>query len=182
MKVLGESLQEVSIQDVNPGTEVLTWIDGEYQLTKVVSNQRSAVTSGHFVQVMAAGRRLQVTENHNVMVLRNGVSKMVQASNVLVGDVMWGVAPFHAARSSSVPSYIAEMAVEDIKYVQLPHKNELITEEGTVLANDMVVSTICDDASYEKYPDATAALAAWKFDHIWKEAAGAMMGVCPSSE
>jgi len=139
----GDGFQKVSIQDLKPGVELSTFVDGELHLTKVVSNKRVTATSDVFLQFGLAEKvgPLRVTENHNMLVLREGISKMIQASDVLVGDVMLGLRP------------------------QATHLSE---EAGTLLANQCMVSSICDEPGYARYADASAALAAWKLDHTFR--------------
>jgi len=158
----GDGFQKVSIQDLKPGVELSTFVDGELHLTKVVSNKRVTATSDVFLQFGLAEKvgPLRVTENHNMLVLREGISKMIQASDVLVGDVMLGLRP--------QATHLSEATVVDIQYMQLPYKNELVTEAGTLLANQCMVSSICDEPGYARYADASAALAAWKLDHTFR--------------
>lgn len=168
-KVAGESFQEVPIQDVKPGVELLASVDDKPYLTKAVSNRRFTAATDAFLQFRFASGHLRVTENHNMLVLRSGVSMIMQASDVLVGDVMLGMPPRHVAESSIVPWHFSKATVEEVQDMQFPYKNQLITEHGTLLANNVVVSTICDEPSYEKYASASEALAAWKRDHAFAD-------------
>merc|ERR1712216_163284 len=60
--------------------------------------------------------------------------------------------------------------IEHIEGLELSHKNFLVTESGTVLANNLLASTICDDFGQLDIFNGTqgpmqAQLTKWQHDH-----------------
>ena len=63
---------------------------------------------------------------------------------------------------------VAELAkVTTVEALQLSHKNFLVTKKGTVLANGMLVTTVCEGKDAIMYRESMdAALAHWRDVHF----------------
>lgn len=154
------------VQDVETGEMVFTMVNGKSEPTEVLWNRRVAGTSDFltFVVVAASGRSMEisVTDNHNLLVFRDGTTRVVQARDVHLGEVMRGA----AARDISKMSHSFEnVTIKAIRLAQHGYRNELITRHGTVMANGVHVTTICDDAYYARFADSESALKDWRRAH-----------------
>lgn len=154
---------EKDVVDVEPGSSVLTLIDGQEQATKVVSNRRlqGAIDFVTLDVVDSCGfvRSLTVTGAHNMLVQEGGHLRMLPASELQIGSRV-----ATASCDGRLPNATTAV-VEGLERQELKHKNELITADGTVLANGVFVTTICDSKEYSHHPDAQSAIAAWRGAH-----------------
>jgi len=158
-----ETTVQAPVQEIQAGEYVLTKnFDGVEAITKVVHNKRTSGQIKHVnvsVQTSTGVKELVVTDNH-MMLVANGTDRatmLVQASKLKIGDVV-------ELRVSSSRGQIISVVP-----THLDHRNELVTAAGTVLANDILVSTVCSE--YAKSADLNTALARWQRDHaFWTNA------------
>lgn len=126
----------VSIANVQPGVEVLTMdpVSGASMWTKVLKNNRM---EGDFVfttvtiQDQSERHTLAVTENHMFIKLHEGTYSIVFAASVQVGDMVRHAGG--AGRVEKVGSFVA------------PRKFDLMTDSCSVLANNVLTTTSCED-------------------------------------
>lgn len=148
------------IQDVSIGAKVMT-IDasGVPLLTKAIANRRTfGQVDGCQLGVVVDDIAKYVTvTNHHVMLVYSDAAlepQLVAAENVRVGDLIsFGG---HLVRVSSNTK------------VELTHRNSLVTAEGTVLANDVLVTTLCEEYGMEvtrPHGGAFAVLRQWQLNH-----------------
>lgn len=142
-------VRKVAVQHLEPGKEVLTLSEGRLVATRVLQNQRS---EGNFVftelGVEQGGKyfNLTVTNEHNMVRLRGGESsvnragennwEVLLAAQLKVGDLI----PADARAAGSVG--LARIA--QVRQMELGVKNTVVTESGTMLANGLLITTICD--------------------------------------
>lgn len=155
---------EKDVADVEAGAMVRTLVDGEKAATKVVFNRRTA-SAQDFVtmQVVDAcghANELTVTSTHNMLVVEEGKLRIVAAAELQI-DQRFVTDSCDSSSGNATTAVIAGMERR-----QLSHHNELVTAHGTVLANDVLVTTICDIPEYSNYPDAESSIAAWQADHV----------------
>jgi len=147
-----------NIQEVQPGARLLTMMDDQPEVTLVVSNHRALGRFEYITMDMetASGKQLQVsvTDGHHMVVVRNATLKTLQAANVVVGDTMRGL--------FGVPE---DVVVQKVQKKQMTHKNELITDRGTVMVNGLLVTTICEEPRFAAYSDYRTALRVWHASH-----------------
>ncbi len=127
-----------NIESVQAGDTVLTLVGGKPAWTKVTRNLK---IEGDFefvritTQDLKSGlqKRITVTPEHGLVTINeNGELTLDAAKHLLVGDRM------RAADGE-------ELSVVDVSQVRLSEKYALETTDGTVLASDVFVSTICDE-------------------------------------
>lgn len=143
---------EIFVQQVEPGAEVMAVAGDDFIWSKIMSNHRY-VGNFDFTQFSFHGAQedLIVTNNHNMMVRKSGVVRIMQAADVSPGDVL--------------PGHRGDVEVQAVVHIPLPHKNALITESGTLVANSVQVSTLCDDPKYAQLETVAAAVQEWWRDH-----------------
>lgn len=147
------------VHSIMPGETVLTLgSDGSLVRTRVLHNKRHIGMAAHIkVSVMDGDhhRNITVTENHVMMVYDDeGFSheRLLQAKDLMVGH-------FLRIRGSDSAGL-----VQHLERIVVDHKNELGTEEGTVLANNIQVTTICSDFADLK-GEANTILTSWRKSH-----------------
>jgi hypothetical protein len=158
-----ETTVQAPVQEIQVGDYVLTKnSDGFEAITKVVHNKRTSGRIKHVsvsVQTSTSVKELVVTDNH-MMLVANGTDRatmLVQASDLKIGEIV-------ELRESSSRGQIISVVP-----THLDHRNELVTAAGTVLANDILVSTVCSE--YAKLGDLKTTLARWQRDHtFWTNA------------
>lgn len=136
--MVSQNGREVSkgIAFVHPGDMVKTLSDGNPHWTKVIGNIKTE-GSFDFLQLSLRNEthilteQLTVTPEHGMIFSNNGRMTLNKASHVQVGDQM-----ISAQGTKSIMS---------VKPVQLDNKYTLLTTDGTVLASDIFVSTICSE-------------------------------------
>lgn len=152
----GGCTKQVPVQDVKVGELVLTMsLDGKYDTTAVAVNQRHMGSTPYMnmtVKAASGNRSLLVTADH-VMVANGHLPEptLVKAKDLAVGANVLVQGEGHGVVVESYP-------------VVLDHKNSLVTVAGTVLANGVQVTTICDDA-LQGHTDSRSALQAWQSLH-----------------
>ncbi|GIJ91956.1 hypothetical protein Asppvi_010931 [Aspergillus pseudoviridinutans] len=125
-----------SITAVHAGDEVLTLVNGQLTTTRVVRNLRSSGTYDFMefeVQSDGVMSTLKVTPQHGLLILdQQGQMRFSFASDVNIG--------------ARIPSRNASpWTVSRIKYVSGSEKYTLETTDGSILASDVLVSTICEE-------------------------------------
>ncbi len=146
-----------NISDIKIGDLVRTFKNGKSIWTEVIRNIRSE-GSFNFIQFTLRNlthiitKPITVTPEH-VMILRaeNGESVLSSASRVQMGDQM-------------ISAY-GPLSIVGLKPIQQASKYTLMTAEGTVLASDIFVSTICSEvvAGGEQLFEET--MENWRNDH-----------------
>jgi len=150
--------ENVPVKDLRRGDVVLTMgANGEIQGTRVAANKRHEGSFSAIKMTVSANgvaTHLTVTTNHVVLVEREeqGIvsQQLSQARDLALGDVVR-----ISGRGAAV--------VDGLEHVILEHKNELITMDGTVIANGVHVTTMCGE--YAKASDVASAIETWKHDH-----------------
>lgn len=161
--------ETVPIAALEPEQMVWTLESGERRLTRVVQNIRVQGPFG-FVEILASDGRelfnLTVTAEHNMARLRSagssmdtfdeGLFEMVLARELQIGEQIPVVGPFGKAMARITSS----------RLLQRPFKNVLTTAAGSVLANNVFTSTICDDKDpLHNHSNFSAALIQWRELH-----------------
>jgi len=100
-------------------------------------------------------QELSVTEDHNMMVHREDKVELIPAKKVMPGDRLLVDRKFGASLGE----------VLSVQSTMRSHKNKLVTEDGTVFANSIHATTICDGSDFLDFGDVEAALAAWRRMH-----------------
>lgn len=127
-----------SIDSVRSGDIVRTLKNGKSAWTKAVKNTKSEGLF-EFVQIEAVNssnnvrKQLKVTPAHGmILVSHDGSRTLDAADHLVVGDRI-------IASNGDI------LTVSHLERVQLQDKYTLETEDGTILASDVFVSTICDE-------------------------------------
>lgn len=151
-----------NIEDVLSGDRVLTLKDGKKSWTRVIRNVRSE-GKFEFIEITAKNlangshKEIRVTPEHG-LVLSNSVGQLTidAAGHLQVGDRI-----MDSDKNNLVVTHISHTYGDD-KYV-------LETVEGTVLASDLFMTTICDEevSGGEKLFEST--MNSWKIRHNFSE-------------
>lgn len=159
----GSCLEPMPVQAIQVDDAVLTRDDsGQYHRTTVIANQRHVGAVEHVNVTVGIGngmRNLVVTRDHVLLLYPQ---QLVLAKDLAVGDV---VEVDHAIGLHGV--------VQEVGLVVLDHKNELVTEVGTVLANDIHVTTMCLHSVDGVDPAQVEALTqSWRTSHQFLQSVG----------
>jgi hypothetical protein len=145
------TVAEVEIVELGRGDFVETLKNGLRVPTKVTFAQVNANATVEFVAiVLENGLELKVTIEHGLLVVRDGTSTIVKASNAKVGD-----------RVETVKGLSAVTRVKKQKGVE---RVTIGTSSGTVLAGGVLVSTLCG-VGFEDGTPFDEALAVWQKSH-----------------
>ena len=148
-KIENGEIKEVPIYELKENDLVLA--NNEYKFTKVVRNVKSEGIFDYIQIILESGKELTVTNEHGVIVLDDESNKRVRkASDLRKGQVLITL------EGTEVIKSINNLRIKD-KYI-------LETLEGTVIANNIYVSTICDDMIDEKI-NADDLIQQWKSKH-----------------
>ena len=121
------------------------------KLTKVVRNLKSEGIFNYTQIILESGKELTITNEHGVIVLDEETNKkVIKAANLREGQKL-------------ITLKGPEM-IKNINNLQIKDKYILETEDGTVIANNIYVSTICDDMIDEKI-NSDDLLKQWKDKH-----------------
>ena len=121
------------------------------KLTKVVRNVKSEGIFNYTQIILESGKELTITNEHGVIVLDEKSNKrVIKAANLREGQKL-------------ITLKGPEM-IKNINNLQIKDKYILETEDGTVIANNIYVSTICDDMIDEKI-NSDDLLKQWKDKH-----------------
>ena len=121
------------------------------KFTKVVRNVKSLGTFNYTQITLESGKTLTVTNERGVIILNNKSNKkIIRASDLKEGQML-------------ITLQGAEV-IKNLKYLSIKDKYILETEDGTVIANGVYVSTICEDMIDEKI-NADDLIENWKAKH-----------------
>jgi len=107
------------------------------KFTKVVRNVKSLGTFNYTQITLESGKTLTVTNERGVIILNNKSNKkIIRASDLKEGQML-------------ITMQGAEV-IKNLKYLSIKDKYILETQDGTVIVNEVYVSTICEDMIDEK--------------------------------
>ena len=142
-------IKDVSIYELKKNDLVLA--NNGNKLTKVVRNVKSEGIFNYTQIILESGKELTITNEHGVIVLDEETNKkVIKAANLREGQKL-------------ITLKGPEM-IKNINNLQIKDKYILETEDGTVIANNIYVSTICDDMIDEKI-NSDDLLKQWKDKH-----------------
>ena len=142
-------IKDVSIYELKKNDLVLA--NNGNKLTKVVRNLKSEGIFNYTQIILESGKELTITNEHGVIVLDEETNKkVIKAANLREGQKL-------------ITLKGPEM-IKNINNLQIKDKYILETEDGTVIANNIYVSTICDDMIDEKI-NSDDLLKQWKDKH-----------------
>lgn len=142
-------IKDVSIYELKENDLVLA--NNENKLTKVVRNVKSEGIFNYIQVILESGKKLTITNEHGVIVLDDESNKrVIKANNLREGQKL-------------ITLEGPEM-IKNINNLKIKDKYILETEDGTVIANNIYVSTICDDMIDEKI-NSDDLLKQWKDKH-----------------
>ena len=142
-------IKEVSIYEIKENDIVLS--NNEHKFTKVVRNVKSEGIFDYIQIILESGKELTVTNEHGVIVLDEKSNKrVIKANNLKEGQMLITL------EGPEVIKRINNLRIKD-KYI-------LETLDGTVIANNIYVSTICDDMIDEEMK-ADDLIQQWKNKH-----------------
>ena len=142
-------LKDVSIYELKENDIVLA--NNERKFTKVVRNVKSEGIFDYIQIILESGKELTVTNEHGVIVLDEKSNKrVITANNLKEGQMLITL------EGPEVIKRINNLRIKD-KYI-------LETLDGTVIANNIYVSTICDDMIDEEI-NADDLIQQWKNKH-----------------
>lgn len=142
-------IKQVPIYDLKENDLVISNVENE--LTKVVRNVKSEGIYDYTKILTKSGKELTITNEHGIIILDDESNKrIIKAINLREGQKLL---------TMNGPEII-----ENISYTKIKDKYILETENGLVIANNIYVSTICDDMIDEK-KNADDLLKQWKEKH-----------------
>lgn len=134
-KLENGEIKEVSIYELKENDLVLA--NNENKFTKVVRNVKSEGIFDYIQIILESGKELTVTNEHGVIVIdEESNRRVIKARNLREGQVVITL------EGPEIIKRINNLKIKD-KYI-------LETLDGTVIANNIYVSTICDDMIDEK--------------------------------
>ena len=148
-KLENGEIKEVSIYELKENDLVLA--NNENKFTKVVRNVKSEGIFDYIQIILESGKELTVTNEHGVIVIdEESNRRVIKARNLREGQVVITL------EGPEIIKRINNLKIKD-KYI-------LETLDGTVIANNLYVSTICDDMIDEKIK-ADDLIQHWKNKH-----------------
>ena len=142
-------IKDVSIYELKKNDLVLA--NNGNKLTKVVRNLKSEGIFNYTQIILESGKELTITNEHGVIVLDEKSNKrVIKAANLRKGQ--------------NLITLDGPEMIKNINNLQIKDKYILETEDGTVIANNIYVSTICDDMIDEKI-NSDDLLKQWKDKH-----------------
>ena len=142
-------IKYVSIYQLKKNDLVLA--NNKNKLTKVVRNVKSEGIFDYTQITLESGKELTITNEHGVIILDHESNKrVIKANNLREGQKL-------------ITLEGPEM-IKNINYLKLEDKYILETIDGTVMANNVYVSTICDDMIDEER-NADDLIKQWKDKH-----------------
>ena len=148
-KIENGEIKDVSINELKENDLVLA--NNEYKFTKVVRNIKSEGIFDYIQIILESGKELTVTKEHGVIVLDNESNKRVRKANDL-------------SEGQVLITMEGPEVIKSINNLRIKDKYILETLDGTVVANNIYVSTICDDMIDEKI-NADDLIQQWKNKH-----------------
>jgi intein/homing endonuclease len=150
-KIEDGQIKETSINELKVNDLVLA--NNEKKLTKVVRNIKNEGIFDYTQIILESGKTLTVTNEHGVIILDNKFSKkIIKANNLKKGQMLITLQ--------------GPRIIKDVKYLSIKNKYILETQDGTVMANNIYVSTICDDMIDEKM-NSDDLIKYWKEKHSY---------------
>jgi hypothetical protein len=157
----GNRTAAVPVQEVLPGEKVLGYEAGQVAWTTVVLNSRVHELQP-FVHLTAqgAGRFYYVTVTESHVMPRTGETtadfEVVVARELSVGNKV----PVFDGENTELAEVVA------VKKIDLMHRNTLATLSGTVVADNFISTTVCDDFLMAlQHASFSEMLAEWKLTH-----------------
>ena len=148
-KLENGKIKDVSVYELKENDLVLA--NNEHKFTKVFRNVKSEGIFDYIQIILESGKELTVTNEHGVIVLDDKSNKrVIKANNLKEGQILITL------EGPEVIKSISNLRIKD-KYI-------LETFDGTVIANNIYVSTICDDVIDEKI-NADDLIQQWKNKH-----------------
>ena len=148
-KLENGEIKEVSIYELKENDLVLA--NNENKFTKVVRNVKSEGIFDYIQIILESGKELTVTNEHGVIVIdEESNRRVIKARNLREGQVVITL------EGPEIIKRINNLKIKD-KYI-------LETLDGTVIANNIYVSSICDDMIDEKIK-ADDLIQHWKNKH-----------------
>ena len=142
-------IKDVSIYQLKKNDLVLA--NNKNKLTKVVRNVKSEGIFDYTQIILESGKELTITNEHGVIILDHESNKrVIKANNLREGQKL-------------ITLEGPEM-IKNINYLKIEDKYILETTDGTVMANNVYVSTICDDMIDEER-NADDLIKQWKDKH-----------------
>ena len=142
-------IKDVSIYELKKNDLVLA--NNGNKLTKVVRNVKNEGIFNYTQIILESGKELTITNEHGVIVLDEKSNKrLIKAANLRKGQ--------------NLITLDGPEMIKNINNLQIKDKYILETEDGTVIANNIYVSTICDDMIDEKI-NSDDLLKQWKDKH-----------------
>ena len=142
-------IKEVSIYELKENDIVLA--NNEHKFTKVVRNVKSEGVFDYIQIILESGKELTVTNEHGVIVLDEKSNKRVIKAN-------------HLKEGQVLITLEGQEIIKRINNLRIKDKYILETLDGTVIANNIYVSTICDDVIDEEI-NADDLIQQWKNKH-----------------
>lgn len=125
--------------------------NNEHKFTKVVRNVKSEGVFDYIQIILESGKELTVTNEHGVIVLDEKSNKRVIKAN-------------HLKEGQVLITLEGQEIIKRINNLRIKDKYILETLDGTVIANNIYVSTICDDVIDEEI-NADDLIQQWKNKH-----------------
>ena len=151
VKLENGQTEEVYIGDIKRNDIVLSNDLNKY--TKVVKNVKSEGIFNYTQIILESGKALTVTNEHGVIILDNKSNKkIIKASSLKEGQMLITLQ--------------GPKIIKDVKHLSIKNKYILETQDGTVIANNIYVSTICDDMIDEKM-NSDDLIKLWKEKHSY---------------
>ena len=142
-------IKYVSIYQLKKNDLVLA--NNKNKLTKVVRNVKSEGIFDYTQITLESGKELTITNEHGVIILDHESNKrVIKANNLREGQ--------------KLITLEGPEIIKNINYLKIEDKYILETIDGTVMANNVYVSTICDDMIDEER-NADDLIKQWKDKH-----------------
>lgn len=148
-----DTIIELPISRVKENDKVLTLKNGNFELTNVVQilNKKGNYT---FYELKARNTKgniktIKLTENHGVIIIKNNEKYIIHAKNIKEGNLV-------LTNEGIFMIYSVSKLIQNEKYT-------LYTKDGTVLASNIFVSTICE-------PDINESISYEKLMKSWRKA------------
>eukprot|EP00928_Gymnodinium_smaydae_P097008 TRINITY_DN8684_c0_g3_i1.p1 TRINITY_DN8684_c0_g3~~TRINITY_DN8684_c0_g3_i1.p1 ORF type:complete len:289 (+),score=14.00 TRINITY_DN8684_c0_g3_i1:79-867(+) len=176
--------EDVAVQDLRRGDVVLTLVEDRTVPTRVTQNVRS-VGDFSFTEIVAEHcenalnlrscrfKHLTVTSDHNVVLGRFGRGRnpttdlsddgwtVAAAKTVRVGDRI----PVVTDAAPGASGIMGLVRVSSFRQIRMNARNTVVTESGTILANALFVTTMCDGQLAVVPPTFNATMQKWRSLH-----------------
>ena len=154
-KIEDGQIKKVSIEELKVNDLVLS--NNGNQFTRVVRNVKDKGIFDYTQIILESGKQLTITNEHGVIILDEESNKRIMMANNL-------------REGQKLITLEGPEVIKKINNLQIKDKYILETEDGTVIANNIYVSTICDDMIDETM-NSDDLLKIWKVKHkeLFKE-------------